>query len=450
MSQAILTERYTLGLLLFCFAMVIAGGMFAFPLSYLTKINVLIGFCLFPFALSFEGRDRFNYIYFLVATIFGALAFIYHVRIFYFFFVSFFILFFLELLVGSINQIIVFLVMLMSPFLEQVFVILGFAFRLKLSEFAGQILAWIGMNVQVEGNTILLDGTLFAVDDACAGLNMLTLSMLMALFIITFHMRMLRVKLPFLVFVLFFSSTFLLNVVANLFRVILLVLFRILPDNPMHEAIGVLCLVSYVILPTWVFAKWLSKKKGLPLQANLTSPSSGLFKTVLLFTFGAAILFTGIHLDHKRELDNMNHARVSYAPYKSEALRDGITRILGDDVLIYVKPIKEFFSGEHTPLLCWKGSGYKFEAVKQTRVAGYPVYTGKLVRDDEVLYTAWWYTNGKDHSIEQIDWRMRMLKGEDRFCLINVTTDSPRKLNAELEMILEKNGFVITHSQYED
>jgi hypothetical protein len=64
---------------------------------------------------------------------------------------------------------------------------------------------------------------------------------------------------------------------------------------------------------------------------------------------------------------------------------------------------------------------------------------GRLIKQESVLYTAWWYSNGKVQTIDQLDWRLRMLKGEDRFSLINVTSDNERDLHAVLDRILKDN-----------
>jgi hypothetical protein len=55
-------------------------------------------------------------------------------------------------------------------------------------------------------------------------------------------------------------------------------------------------------------------------------------------------------------------------------------------------------------------------------------YKGTLVRDGALLHTAWWYSNGRVNTISQLDWRMRMLKGEANFCLVNVTSEDEQTL----------------------
>src|SRR5690606_31235327 len=93
------------------------------------------------------------------------------------------------LFVGKLNPLILFLVLFMSPAFIHVVRILGFPIRLLLSQYAGQLLNISGLNVRVEGNLMIVDGSTFSVDEACMGLNMLAFSMLIGIFILAFHYR---------------------------------------------------------------------------------------------------------------------------------------------------------------------------------------------------------------------------------------------------------------------
>src|SRR5262249_37813120 len=128
------------------------GGAFAFPLSFLTRSNFLIGIYLVPFALIIQGRPRWNYGYLALMISFGVIAYAYGVRMFYFFCLAFYMLWLIEMFVGRTNVLVLFLLIFMSPFFSQVSSILGFPLRLKLSAWAGMLLNPLGFNVMVEGN----------------------------------------------------------------------------------------------------------------------------------------------------------------------------------------------------------------------------------------------------------------------------------------------------------
>ncbi|MFN8889141.1 MAG: hypothetical protein ACK5WF_16900, partial [Cyclobacteriaceae bacterium] len=59
------------------------------------------------------------------------------------------------------------------------------------------------------------------------------------------------------------------------------------------------------------------------------------------------------------------------------------------------------------------------------------------------LYTAWWYFNGANATIDQFTWRTDMLKGANRYCLINITSKDESTLNEYLKEILENNKLAI-------
>ena len=141
---------------------------------------------------------------------FGVIAYAYSVRTFYFFMIAFYLLLLLELWIGKIDTIILFLLAFMSPFFHQISVILGFPIRLTLSQWAGEMLSFAGFDIIVEGNTMLLKGTSFSVDEACMGLSMLAVSLLMGIAAMVHHYRQsgLRLSLFALGILLFCSLAF--------------------------------------------------------------------------------------------------------------------------------------------------------------------------------------------------------------------------------------------------
>jgi exosortase N len=419
------------------------GGVFAFTFSYFSNTNVLIGLCLFPFTLFITGRRRNNFSYLSVSVLFAVLAVTYQVRVFYFFSLAFYFLWLIELFIGKLNILILFLILFMSPFFVQVVTILGFPLRLMLSGYAGALLKFAGLNVHVEGNMIMLGGTMFSVDEACMGLNMLVISLLMGVFVLAFRYRLSKMTLGLYSTSIYFAVAFGLNMAANVIRIIVLVFFRITPDNPMHEMIGVLCLVVYVVIPLHFLGRWLVQKYG---ESRSDGVSDVLFsrKNIIVITILALIvLFVGTTLKNDRPSPADAYANVHFNNLKPERLNGGISKISTDDLLIYVKTIPEFFTGEHTPLMCWKGSGYKFSGVATTTVEGITIYKGTLVKDDKFLHTVWWYSNGLVNTISQLDWRMRMLKGEPNFCLVNVTAEDEQTLMTSLKSMFTTQSLTI-------
>lgn len=438
MRWIILRDYHIIGL--FAGAALI-GGVAAFTTSFLSNTNVLLGLCLIPFCLFLSGGRKFNYIYFCLTLVFGIIAYSYSVRAFYFFMLGFYGLFLIELCFRKVNSLVIFLLAFGAPLFHQVSVILGFPIRLKLSEWAGAMILAAGKNIKVEGNMMTMDGNAFTVDDACMGLSMLSTSLLMGVAAMAHQYRVTGLRVNFSQLFVFFSAVFVLNMASNLLRIVILVLFHILPDNPMHEIVGILCLVLYVVVPLYFLSKMGISRYGRSCD-NITSEAMPVrtFPKIVLAALAIMVVVTGMHINDRRSSPHeMTHVTAELPGTTIEKMDEGITKLYNEEILVYLKPIPEFFTSEHTPLLCWKGSGFEFQSVRKTMAAGHEIYIGRLEKPGEVLFTAWWYNNGNITTVEQWDWRVRMLRGETRFCLVNVTAKDESLLMSRVEEMLRKN-----------
>jgi exosortase N len=420
---------------------VLIGGSFAFTTSFLSNTNVLLGLCLIPFCFCFSGSTRVNYTYLCLTLVFGAIAYSYGVRAFYFFMLGFYGLFLIELYFGRVNSLAVFLLAFAAPLFHQVSVILGFPIRLKLSEWAGAMLFAAGKNIKVEGNMMLMDGNAFIVDDACMGLSMLSTSLLMGVAVIAHQYRVTGLRLNFSQLFIFFFTVFVLNIASNLLRIVMLVLFQILPDDPMHEVVGILCLILYVIVPLYFVSKIGVHRLGNSFPSTISDCGAvSPFRKLILAVLAVMVIGTGVHINNYRSSPHtVAHIKAELPGTTVEKMDEGITKLYNEEILVYLKPIPEFFTSEHTPLLCWKGSGFEFKSVRKANTAGQVIYVGRLEKPGETLFTAWWYNNGEISTIEQWDWRMRMLRGEKRFCLVNVTAKDELLLMSRIEAMLKNN-----------
>ncbi|MEJ7644654.1 MAG: exosortase N [Chryseolinea sp.] len=419
------------------------GGAFAFTPAYFSNTNVLIGLCLLPFSFFITGSKRNNFIYICLLAFFALLALIWGVRIFYFLTLAFYFLWLFEYFAGRLNVLILFLIVFMSPFFIQVITILGFPLRLTLSEYAGALLNIVGTNVQVQGNMMIVNNAMFSVDEACMGLNMLAISMLMGVFVLAYRSKLSGTWLNLYCTSFFFIVVFILNMITNLIRIVVLVYLRIPPENPMHEFVGILCLVVYLVIPLHLISGWLIRKYGKLKHEQELQPRIHRGNRVLLCILPLVVLCVGLSIEGTRKTSNIGHANVQFGSGTPENLDDGITKVSTNELLIYVKTIPEFFTGEHTPLMCWKGSGYEFAGVTTGTVAGVTIYKGILVKDGNTLHTAWWYSNGEIETISQLDWRMRMLKGEARFCLVNVTAKDEHTLMKSIASIFTAHPIIL-------
>ncbi|RYF71202.1 MAG: exosortase N, partial [Cytophagaceae bacterium] len=307
--------------------------------------------------------------------------------------------------------------LVLSPMLRYVDAVFGFAVRLRLSNWAGFLLQQVGMPVQVDGNMLLLHGQEMAVDPACMGLRMTGITLLLAVFwLLAYERRQVR-SLP-LGWVLAYGGGALgLTLVANLLRIVLLVLFGLMPDNPLHEAVGLVCVLTYAWLPLWALARWLVGRYGVSATVATTGVSD---QTLVLRscvgTLGVAIICLAV----SRPTTQL-YPTDQRAGYVRQATHFGFVQYSRPGELIYVKPLPDWYSAEHSPTVCWKGQGYTLSRVREVIMNGKRVYTGELKKGQHTLHTAWWFTNGLFQSIGQLDVRLRMVRGEPGFALMNIT-----------------------------
>lgn len=289
-------------------------------------------------------------------------------------------------------------------------------------------------------------GVEFSVDEACMGLNMLSFSMLMTVVIIAHHCRRLRVILSMSKLTMCFSLAFTLVLLANFLRIVILVVLFIPPSNPLHEFIGLGCMILYTIVPMYFVIKVATARWGTPAKCEFEArqPTPAILFSFLVF--GVVFVVVGFRQPRILEL-GVNQPAIAYSQEKGEWIKRDVFRISNPDMLLYVKPIPTFYSGEHTPAYCWRGSGYKISGLSEHRVGTTAVYLGRLEKSGSVLHTAWWYTDGISSTVGQFTWRKEMFRTGRPFALVNVTCSSRELLIARVEEILAKRKLSIAYSR---
>lgn len=330
--------------------------------------------------------------------------------------------------------------LLLSPGLRYFSALFTFPIRLQLSEWAGGLLRLAGADVRAEGNVLIRQSAAgapveMAVDPACMGLQMTGVSLLVALFLLIWREKQTRKAVPVGWVPAYGLAAFGLTIVCNLFRIVLLVLFGAMPGTWAHEAIGLLCIVAYAWLPAWLLAGLLVDRFGRPDQQ--TAPGRPLILSAIgglsLLALGFGIMAFTARPNEPDPSDTAQrwqryfagtepYLRQPPAAWQQKTLPNGFVRLTKPGILIYLKPQTDWFSADHSPMTCWRGSGYELRQVRETVLNGHPAYIGELRRQGKTLYTAWWFSNGRTTTISQLTMRGRMLRGEPRFVLVNVTT----------------------------
>ena len=421
-----------------------------------TDTSFIIGLMMLPYLAIIQKGGRKGGLYTILAII-SLIGSIYlPTRTLHFFTLAFALLAYTEMQWGCLNILPLFAVVFMSSLVTNFSLVFSFPIRLKISILAAKGLTLFDPKAVAEGNIIHFRGTDFSVDTACMGLIMLQMSLLLALFLIAYFEREKQVIFtPLSIFTILVTGLGL-NVFFNLLRIILLVLFGWMPETFMHDAAGVVGLGLYVFLPLYFIVKKGASlgakrkdtfiidsisKSNFPKIRNflkeVSVPLKYLFTTFLLGFLTYISLFE-IH-DKKPfnapTLLTIKYLEDTHCP-KTQA-KDGILKYDNGEILVYLKPIPGFYAAEHSPMICWLGSGYTFGQVKSETIGNMEIYTGTLKKGHETLQTAWWYDNGKTQTASQITWRTAILKGEPHFNLVNITAADSVTLRLNIAYILQ-------------
>lgn len=415
-------------------AYVLVGGYFL--RNYLLwDSQWLLALLLAPLVAQVQPGRRFSPALAASAVVFALLAAYLHNSTFYFMAIVVALMCAAQLLFGAISPYPLLLLLAASPVFKYIANTLSFPLRLQLTEWAVGILSGLQVQAQAAGNLILVNGQEFAVDPACAGLSMLSLALILAVFILFHLQRTQQKKWPVWMIGALLVLMLLLNLFANLLRILLLVWFSILPGNLMHDVIGLLCLGFYALLPFYLIAQ---KVQPMALPFPKTKRNRISLRGSLLINYMLLLIlcFSGYLAQQKKTLPTI-YAATQLSGFAQQPLPNGVTKYSSTDALVYVKPIKAFYSTEHHPLVCWQGSGYTFKRVQLHQLGDHTVYIGELQKGASILYTAWWMENGAHRTTDQWDWRWRMARGEANFKLINVTVAQKDQLKPTVMAITQ-------------
>ncbi|HEY0040424.1 MAG TPA: exosortase N [Flavisolibacter sp.] len=323
-----------------------------------------------------------------------------------------------------------------SPAFQYAAGIFSFPIRLQLTKAVGAVFSLFASNLELKGNVILYEGHEFAVDPACMGLHMLSISLLLGIFLLGLLQRKAGKIVNWKIGILYLLCLFVLNLLANVLRIILLVQFAIPPEAIMHDVIGLACLVLYVCLPACYLAKLFVSKA----RVEITAVQQPDFKRHLpVFHW---ILLAGLLLVAHRVVSIDTYSKFSdkyteaIAGYSSSVYAPGIVKLENAEALLYIKFIRGFYDTEHNPAMCWKGSGYVFKDIKTQVLEGKEVYTASLHKGNDKLYTSWWYGNADHVTTSQWEWRWNMVKSGQSYAVINVTAANEKTLRAEVKKLL--------------
>ncbi|MFT7604588.1 MAG: exosortase N [Saprospiraceae bacterium] len=390
------------------------------------QFSLLLGMIAFPYVVKVkETKGGFRYA--VAAAITGIILYFFRSSSLYYFSSVFLFLFVLEKWWGRINILPLFLVVVVSPVISNIIYIWSFPIRLQLSRLAGEVLQFIKIDIQVSGNILNIDGHTFSVDPACIGLNMVVTSLVLSIIILAYFEKKHNTSSSFWEISLLLGTVLFGAIISNFIRLLTLILFHILPENPMHDLIGLMSMALYVLLPFYLLVRFIFIKKSKkgnanpnPIKSNNLKKPSILAKSIFALLLALQI-FNGIQFLKEPIENTLAIQNIHLDGFKESITPNGVLKLQNEEALIYIKPPVRFFQGSHDPRFCWQGSAYTFSEVHIEKIAEKSVYTAILTKGVDKLYTAWWYENATNQTPHEWNWRWNSLQGSDGVFMINIS-----------------------------
>ena len=407
------------------------------------NFEAIIGIMCFPFVLSFKKQAKYPIKWALISIAFIILYCFTGVMTANYFALGFLIFFLLENTFGGINWPSIALLFIVSPFFNYIIQVFSFPLRIQLTKWAVAVLKIIHPKLEAHGNVIQNGEISFSVDPECMGLNLIIFSLAVGLVLLVHFQKPTTVALNFWKTTLFILLLLFLTNLGNFFRIVTITLFQSKPGTLSHEVIGLFCLIVYTLIPIYFATKiyFAKKQKGdqTPLQQNpISKQTIFIYLPIIISVF--ILNFTGPKGNHSKVDDK--YQSIQLKGFEKSVASTNIIKLENDSVLIYIKPPVGFFGADHSPKICWSGSGYKLKNQKETQLEQYLIQTSELIdKEDNILYTAWWFDNGSDKTGLQLEWRTKSLNGAAPFRLINVTTANPQQTLKTAKTLLSKNFF---------
>lgn len=235
---------------------------------------------------------------------------------------------------------------------------------------------------KIEGVNFYINGAIITIDTACMGLSMFKTGLLTGAILLTIEEKKQKKYFGIIQILIFCFIVIILNIVANYFRIIALIILKCTQENLLHHAIGLFCFVVYQVVPMLLLIRYFK-----PINAEISTSN---FNPKLIPIVASFIIITITSFEMKNPLnhDLLTDFDSQYDLKKGTWVNDEVFKIETEEKLIYIK------TPSHKPLICWTGDGYKIlQAVEILRNNQKIWYN--LMEKDRVFYDSyWWYECG--------------------------------------------------------
>lgn len=337
----------------------------------------------------------------------------------------------IEAYVGKLDRLAPVFAVLVAPITHYFMDTFGFNVRLGISSSVAATLQLFDPNAISIGNAIIFNGADFHVDPECMGLRMITTSLIVTMALIAIRERRSAKTLGPLALPGLLMLTFATVALSNYLRILALVVTEAPAGGFWHEMIGLLAWAAVVLVPMVLIVERWNSRAPTPGSQHV-EPSSWPYR-IATMAMVPTVLVGFVHptvpAEHERDLIAES---LEIPGCTRSVLVNNVVSFSSDRLQIYFKPGKEFYSNDHHPMSCWRGSGYRFthEVIEPFRDGS--ICFGQLSDGHTTRYSAWWYDNGHVRTCSQLEWRWLAVRGQGPFRLINVTADTPQEMMREI------------------
>ena len=349
--------------------------------------------------------------------------------------------FLIEKRVGRLDAAAFYALIFYLPFTSGFFRVFGFYIRMYLTELAAKTCAFFSPSVTRAGNQLMVMGQEYTVDAGCMGLRLVVTAFILTLVINQVFSRSNGLTLNRWYFMAVVKLSFVLVVLANYFRILVLIWAQSPEGSTSHEVIGIVCFVLFHIIPMIFISRWainrFGKKAERAIERNyrkIKTPFTLALVPILLFG-----LVWGVGVQH----DNLDDIVISIpSGYELVETKKQVSSFEnGQGSVIHVKAVSPMSFSNHHPLVCWRGDGFssgKEMKINMGEIAG---FSACLDKGSKHLETMWWYSDLKGNEFDdEWTWRVSSVLNRKQMFLVNYSHIDHNQLVYEVNRTKDELG----------
>lgn len=328
----------------------------------------------------------------------------------------------IELRLGKLNEMAFYALLFYLPITRSFFMLFGFYIRLEITKWAAKLISLFNSAVNFDGTQIFHGGEQFSVDAGCMGLRLVITGFLLTLLILNQTALSYKIKLKPTVVSAFLSLSFLLIIVANFFRIVLLIMFKSAEGTISHELFGVAALIVFHLIPMVFLIRYVLRKNWVVYHSNSTSQNNYKLITSLSLMSVSVLMMLQLFFGSKSHAES--EMKYSFEGYTAKKSMDGIVTYTRGNAMFTLKPINPLSFSNHHPMICWRGDGFEISNEAESKIGETDCMRATLKSDaQQDLNTVWWYSNNEDFATtSELEWRFRALFKQEEFYILNFTS----------------------------